>query len=115
MKTPQKITGVLTDEIIEHFKLPEAAHNFINQRLGWVLSIGFDLGANTLRKPVVKYTDEKGILQVYESIKAAANANNIDQSNISKVCLGKEKISGGFKWRYLNPNDYYKKRRIKQK
>jgi len=113
---PKKITKILTTEIIKHFSLSYTANDFINQRLDWVLGIGFNLGrthgVNTFRKPVVKYTNEKGILQVYESVKTAANANNIHQSNISRVCLGQKKTAGGFKWRYLNPNDYYKNRRI---
>ena len=116
---PAKITGILTDEIIKYFDLPRTeSYDFINQRLDWVLGIGFNIGrthgVNTFHKPVVKYTDEKGILQVYESIKAAANANDIHQSNISRVCLGQKKTAGGFKWKYLNPNDYYKNRRIQQ-
>jgi len=109
---PKKITRILTAEIIRHFNLPETAHNFINQRLDWVFSIALNM-ARTHCKPVVKYTDKKGILQVYESIKVAANANNIHQSNISRVCLGQKKTAGGFKWRYLNPKDYYKNRRVK--
>ena len=53
------------------------------------------------QRPVTKIdpeTDE--VLYRYKSIKEASIANNIKYQCISRVCSGKGKISGGFKWEY---------------
>jgi len=107
----------LTEEIITHFRLPyNLCYNFIYNRVAWALAVGFDLGKaqNSFRKSIVQYDDVKGIMKVYSSIKEASRAMDIDQSALSKACLGKYKGKlKGYKWRYLNSDDYYKARNIK--
>lgn len=57
------------------------------------------------KKPVCKLDlNTKEILDVYESISAAARAVNGDSSYISKVCRGIQKSSKGFGWCYLEIN-----------
>ena len=38
---------------------------------------------------------------IYQSIKEAARINDIDQGSISKVCNGKAKTCGGFRWCFM--------------
>ena len=40
--------------------------------------------------------------KVYESIKDASIAVNVDGSTISKCCRGKQKTAGGFHWQYVD-------------
>ena len=53
-------------------------------------------------KKVIKMNSENEILQIYDTITIAAIENNCDASGISKVCKGKRKTCGGFKWKYQN-------------
>lgn len=47
-----------------------------------------------------KYTNE--IIAVYESVSAAERENpKANRQHISKVCKGKRKTAGGYKWQYL--------------
>lgn len=51
-------------------------------------------------KRVIKLNDNNEEIQIYDSIALAAADNNCDASGISKVCNGKRKKCGGFKWQY---------------
>lgn len=42
------------------------------------------------------------ILDTYDTIALASRKNNCDASGISKVCNGKRKSCGGFKWKYID-------------
>lgn len=54
------------------------------------------------KRPVCKLDLSSGnILEVFESISAAARSVNGDSSYISKVCRGIQKSSKGFGWKYL--------------
>ena len=55
-------------------------------------------------RKVAKIDMETGeILDVYDSVALAARMNNIkSSSNITKVCRGKSKFSGGFFWKYAD-------------
>lgn len=62
----------------------------------------------TKGKAVAKYDDSGKLLDVYDSIKEAALANNIKTpTNICHAISGKQKRCGGFRWRYFygNKND----------
>lgn len=52
-----------------------------------------------LFKPV-KRINADGEIVLYESIKKAAEENNIDRNHISCVCVGRRKTTGGFSWCY---------------
>ena len=60
-------------------------------------------GHKVLGHPVAKidkYTDE--IIAVYETIAEAEKENpKANRQHISKVCKGKRKTAGGYKWEYL--------------
>jgi len=116
--TPEKTAKILTEEIIRHYRLPyQVCYGFIHARLLWAFAVGFDLGRvqNTKRKPVVKFDPSGKTVKVYGSISEAARAENCHKSAISQACTGatKSKIKGHY-WRYLDPNDYYTVRKIKQ-
>lgn len=66
-------------------------------------SIWYKTKENTksLTKKVVKLDKETLVeLQTYNSLAEAAKSNGCDSSSISKVCNGKKKSCGGYKWRY---------------
>ena len=44
------------------------------------------------------------IIKTYDTIALASRENNCDASGISKVCTGKRKSCGGFKWEYIDEN-----------
>lgn len=55
---------------------------------------------NNMRKvwKICPETDKK--LELYNSCKEAANQTGFDHSGIIKVCKGKKKTCGGYKWKY---------------
>lgn len=53
-------------------------------------------------KEVAKLNEQNEIIEIYPTISIAGEKNNCDPSGISKVCSGKRKYCGGFKWKYLN-------------
>ncbi len=113
--TPQKAAAQLTDQIIKEFYLSTTlCYDFINSRIHMAISIGYDLGRTTSRKtkPVIQMNLQGKIINAYMTIRLAAGATDVGVTDISKVCMGKRKTAGGYKWKYADPDDYYKKRRI---
>ncbi len=57
----------------------------------------------SLRKRVAKYTREWELIEEYDSIKSAAEKNNLDSKQISNVCRRPEryKLSGGYCWKFI--------------
>lgn len=51
---------------------------------------------------------ETGIM--YESAREAYRQTNIHYSNISKVCLGKQKKAGGYHWEFIDKEVYIKEK-----
>ena len=78
---------------------------------------GFQLKFKDDLKIIKKYQSNQGgckkvyqidkntnkILNVFYSVNEAARKINLDTSSISKVCRGKLKTHGGYKWSYENP------------
>ena len=56
---------------------------------------------NSLSKKVHKLSLKGEVLNTYNSITEAANANNTFHSSISNCCRGIKQNSGGFKWQYV--------------
>lgn len=110
------VTRRLADEIISEYNLPkEQTYNFISDRIKWAIGIGYDVGRShrsRVEKIVVKMNMQGKTLQVYTSLISASRLSNVNKSDISKVCLEKRKSAGGYKWRFLDPNDYFKYRKI---
>ena len=59
-------------------------------------------GAIKNSKRVVQISQSGEVVATYSSVREAARKTEINQSNITKCCLGKEhyKSAGGFCWRY---------------
>lgn len=56
-------------------------------------------------RAVAKYNDQGEFLDVYNSIKEAAEENNIKTpANINAAIAGRQKRCGGFRWRYFYGN-----------
>ena len=57
---------------------------------------------NATKKQVGQYDkNTHGLIKIYDSIKDAAVAVNVDRSCISRCCSGKKKSSRGFVWRFI--------------
>lgn len=60
-------------------------------------------GEDCGRKEVYKIDIETNeIIEKYDSLAQASEDNNVDISHLSKVCQGKEKSCGGYKWCYVS-------------
>jgi NUMOD3 motif len=49
--------------------------------------------------------DGKELLKTFESVEEAARQTSLDASHITKVCNGKRRTTGGFHWKFVNPDD----------
>lgn len=81
-------------------------NNKVNKAYGyyWSYKHIFDY-KETKGKAVAKYDDNGKLLAIYDSIKEAAEKNNIKTpNNISHAISGKQKRCGGFRWRYFYGN-----------
>lgn len=61
----------------------------------------FKIYPGTKCKPVFQLDLEGNIIHEFESPIHAEDATGIARQNISKVCRGKRKTAGGYKWRYV--------------
>lgn len=80
--------------------------NKVNKAYGyyWSYKHIFDY-KETKGVAVAKYNDDGKLLEVYDSIKEAAEANGIkSQANINAAIAGRQKRCGGFRWRYFYGN-----------
>ncbi len=56
-------------------------------------------------KSVIQYDKQDNFIKEWSGTPEAANNLKIDKSNINACCLGIQKTSGGFKWKYKNEKD----------
>jgi len=106
----------MVDEMMGYFGLEERACEPLEIFASMLIGIGFDIGRtqrSRSTKAIIQMDHNGKTVAVYFSLADAVKKTGIDKSNISRTCLEKRETAGGFKWRYLNPNDYYKNRRIK--
>lgn len=54
-----------------------------------------------LRKPVKQLDLDGNFIKLWEGVSFAGNELNIDYTSISKVCNGKAKTAGGYKWEWI--------------
>ena len=54
-----------------------------------------------LRKPVKQLDLEGNFIKLWDGVSFAGNKLNIDYTSISKVCNGKAKTAGGYKWEWI--------------
>ena len=52
------------------------------------------------KKPVEMLTIDGELVNVFDSLTDAKIATGVDRSSIARVCKGKQKIAGGYKWTY---------------
>ena len=52
-------------------------------------------------KPVIQIDNKGDIIRQFESILQAAKLTGIKHQNISRVCNGKYRQAGGFRWKFL--------------
>lgn len=63
-------------------------------------------------KKVVSLTQDMNIVDIFDSIKDAANKIGVGHTNIIAACKGRTKTSGGYKWMYYE--DYIKLNKVQQ-
>ncbi len=55
-----------------------------------------------LSKPILQYTKEKEFVREWPSISEASRQTNTSKGAIQNVCVGRQKLAGGFYWQFLN-------------
>lgn len=53
-----------------------------------------------LRKPVIQFTLDGDVVNMFNSIKEASSETGIHPTDITMCCKGKRKHAGGFIWKY---------------
>jgi len=107
---PTKASKGLAREITDYFRLPESiCFGFIQQRMLWAIAIGYELGRSSIQegKMIVQMDMQGKTLRVFMNGKAAARALDLHTSKISEVCRGRRRSTGGYTFRFLDPNEYY--------
>lgn len=65
-------------------------------------------------KPVQQWSkDGKELLRTFESVEEAGRQTSLDASHITKVCNGRRQTTGGFQWKFVNPEDMETKNILK--
>lgn len=54
-----------------------------------------------IKKPVRQLSLGGKLIRIYPMIKDAMRATGIDETQIGRVCKGKNKTAGGYKWEYV--------------
>ena len=78
------------------------------ENLEWCdYSYNANYGTRTKRAKEKQFGDRFVVInldtgEVYKTPKDASRANGIHNDSISRVCKGKSKTAGGYRWRYLN-------------
>ena len=113
---PQRATKILTEEIIDQFRLPyQICYSFIHDRMERALGIGYNIGKDTTKrnKPVVSLDKNGRIVKPYISLAAAARDVDLKTyTNITRAIKTKKKAAGYY-WKLANPDDHYIYRQIK--
>lgn len=60
----------------------------------------WDKGRTKLKKPVSQFSLNGKLLKEYDSCNSAARENQFEVSAINRCCLGKQKTSYGYIWKY---------------
>ena len=59
-----------------------------------------------LNKPVAQLTLDGKLVKIWDSMMQAEQIGGFNNGNISSVCSGRYKTSGGFYWEYLENNNW---------
>lgn len=82
----------------EYSSTIEKARKVAIEKQTWKIAVG------TCYKPVIQLTKDGQFVAEYPSIIEAHIQTGINKSNISLVCSGKRKSTGGYVWRYKEKN-----------
>ena len=115
---PFRAQRVLTKEIIDELNLPEDLfYKFIHLRIKMAMGIGFDMGrkSHNKGKMVVQMFSNGKIRNIYTSGKEAGGITGIKRQAISACCRGRQITAGGYRWKFMDPNDFYVRMSVKEK
>ena len=76
----------------------------------WVRNNGFDLKYNigsAKDKAINQYDKEGNFIKTFENLRSIREELNINTSDISSVCNGRQKTSYGFIWRYVDKDNNF--------
>lgn len=100
------INGIKTDNRVGNIEFCTAKENTCHayKSLGRIHPTRGKFGAeHHASKTIEKICKNNGkLLQSFSSIRDAERLTGIDNSSLSRACMGKQKTAGGFKWRYAN-------------
>ena len=55
-----------------------------------------------IKKPVIQLSLDGLIINTFESVQEAMRKTKVDESQIIRVCKGRNKTAGGYKWQYAS-------------
>lgn len=109
-----------TTEISKLIKLSRSTvRNYLKKgaKIGWCKydpeeakkENGIILGKNSKgnKKTIVQLTLQNELIREWKCITEACTMLEFNHSNITKVCKGKQKSAGGYKWMYIEDYDQY--------
>lgn len=79
---------------------PQQCANISKNTKGKPKSFRTEEHKQKLRKPVKQLDLNGNFIKLWEAVSFAGNELNIDYTSISKVCNGKAKTAGGYKWEW---------------
>lgn len=62
---------------------------------------GKNLNSKALSKPIAQYSIKGKFIKIYPSSMEAYRITGVDPSSIIKCCKGRNKIIGGYCWKYV--------------
>lgn len=60
-----------------------------------------DKSAMSRRKPVIQYSSDNVILNIFKSATEASKQTGCNRNKIGACCLGKRKMCGGYRWSFI--------------
>ncbi len=89
------INRIRTDNRLENLRYVDISENQRNRE-------DYNLGK---RKSVLQFSLSGNLIAEYISVQEAGRQSGCLAQNISKVCKGERKTTGGYRWRYKNENE----------
>ena len=58
-----------------------------------------------IKKPVKQLSLDGNIIKTFSMINEAARETGVNSTQISRVCKGKNKTAGGYRWEYMEESE----------